>query len=244
MNTKFKFVILFFSSSIIAQTKIDTLYFNYEESGYKTLAIQETKNLIDFNNKIKKELNRRDSDLLITEYSTNIQPISIPVFGFKKSVLDFKDGDNLISFIDFKNDYSNQELIIFLGDQWIYANEIKNINYEKIEANYKKNLWKINDLLLKRKNYLRWNLNFIDFTYSFKDNLFFIILDEYCMVINGRIYVLQNEEGGIQMTEFNLFFMPKIDEIKKKTQGTNDRTFIIKSEDYNIENKIYLFIKK
>lgn len=236
------FLICYIQSN--SQTKTDTIVFNYKESSYITRATESVEKLIDINVRLKKEININEeySENLFIDSISNLKIVSIPIFTFKKEVLDYKKGENLISYINFGNDILSQEVLVFEDNQQIYINniyDINNIDYKKIETSgYHPNI-----SLLENINYTRWYLDCLDLTID-NNNLIFKILDNYCIVINGRVYVIYNKSADITLTEFNMYFINDIDLIQ---QQTKEKKLVYKARVENNplpKDKIFLLVKK
>ena len=71
-------------------------------------------NIITCNIKIKKDLNKKNDiyELLYDGDISELKIISIPILKFKKEVLNYKKGENLISYIDFTTNVLEQNIII------------------------------------------------------------------------------------------------------------------------------------
>jgi hypothetical protein len=169
--------------------------------------------------------------------------ISIPIFKFKKEVLDYKKGENLIAYIDFTTNVSEQNIMISYENRLIYDNNLKDINFEKIDENYKNNIFYIDNQLILKKVYEVKHTTTSDLPFHFEDKFFFFIMDRFCMVINGDVFELANE-GGIKMTLFEYVFGSSLDEIMKKTSGSSERSFKMNDVEYNYKNKLYLKVKR
>jgi hypothetical protein len=234
-------LLLFFSISINAQMKIDTLNISFDKQAYLEQANIYVKNLIQCNIKIKKDLNKKNDiyELLYDGDISELKIISIPILKFKKEVLNYKKGENLISYIDFTTNVLEQNIMISYKNKLIYDINIKDINFEKLHKNYKDNLFYIDNQLILKKEYEIKHTTTSDLPFHFEDKFFFFIMDRFCMVINGDVFELANE-GGIKMTLFEYVFGSSLDEIMKKTAGSTERVFKINDVEYDYKNKLYL----
>jgi len=240
MNNQIIKLLLLFSINIYAQVNVDTLAVKVNYKAYQEKANFEIAKLLEYNSKIKSVTDKNSYYFeLYTGEITDLKIIPIPIFNFKKEVKNFKKGENLISYIDFTTDVLNQETVIFYRSNLNSIININDIDYEKIEANYKNDINSIDRMLVKKRNYKDQFTSFYDLLLHFDDKFFFLLLDRLCVVINGDIFVLSNEAGSIKMTIFNFIFN-SIDEVKKKTAGSNETNFILDNEYTPLKTKIYL----
>jgi hypothetical protein len=229
-----------------SQTKIDTLIFNYKKKAYVNSASNSIKKLINFNIDLKKDTSIKEryfGELFIDSIS-NLKIVSIPIFTFKKEILNYKKGENLISYIDFNNDVLNQEILVLKDNEQMYIeniSEINNIDYKKVKEEYKSNGYHTS--LLYEKNHTRWYLDCLDLTID-NNNLIFKISGNYCIIINGRIYVIFNDSANITLSEFNIHLINYVDMIQQKIKETK-LVYTSKEGNNPLPNdKIYLLVKE
>ncbi|ATA90301.1 hypothetical protein [Capnocytophaga stomatis] len=201
MKQLFFLVALFFSVNIFAQEKVIT--FVFEKKHYDSIAKLYVNKMIEAN----KLLKERDESFYQNLYIGGIDSLEIlvqPIFEFRKDILDYKDSDNLISYIDFVNNPEKQAFTIYNKGEFMYTFFPNN---EWKQALRKNDLSFFEDKLKKNpfeSTKFDVSLNII---YALKDNFSFIFKNTECVVINGNVFAFAEKYNISTIGKFNSVFI-------------------------------------
>lgn len=201
---------LLFSIKIFSQEKEKIITFVYEKSRYDSIAKLYVNKMIEAN----KLLKRKDKSYseLYTGSIDSLEIIINPIFDFKEDILKYKDRDNLLSYVDFKNTPEKQTFIVYNQDEFIYS---FSINEEWKQALKKNDLAFFEDRLKKNPfESTKYDVS-VNFIYALRNNFYFILKDTECVVINGQAFVISI--GNIlKIEKFNSFFLEDLHLFQKQ----------------------------
>ncbi|MDO4728552.1 MAG: hypothetical protein Q4B43_06050 [Bacteroidota bacterium] len=183
----------------MAQEEIIT--FVYEKSCYEQVAKNYISKMIEVNKLLKKR-NENYAELYTGDIDS-LEIIIYPIFDFKKGVLNYKDKDNLLSYVDFKNYPDRQMFKIYHKGEFMYTF----LPDEKWEEALKKNDLAFFEEWLRKNPFesTKYDVS-INFIYTLRNDFSFILKNTECIVVNGQVFVI-NVENLLKTEEFNSFFI-------------------------------------
>src|SRR5690606_6824178 len=218
---------LVFCNTVFSQTKRDTLYLEYNETIFKKSAENTLKELLEINQYLHNVMG------IDTVYSAPLfrgsleerEFINLPILHFSDKILSYEGGEtDLLQYLDFEISPSAQEIFVFNDNFITYSINISEFDSTKIKQQARRNmLYEIDRFLFIESSNKPIGLDVIDVIYYLcKDNFSFVILDEYCVALKGKVYLVRNISGRITFVEFNDYFGERIDIIKGKVIGKRD----------------------
>lgn len=203
MKQLFLLVTLFFSVNIFAQEKEDVITFVFEKNRYDSVAKLYVNKMIEANKLLKK----RDESFYQNLYTGSIDSLEIlaqPIFEFRKDILDYKDSDNLISYIDFINNPEKQSFTVYHKGKFMYTFTLNDKWKQALESN---NLSFFEDWLKKNPFDLSAEGVIPNTAYALRDNFSFIFRNTECMVINGNAFAFIEQNNVLTIEKFNSVFI-------------------------------------
>src|SRR5690606_22010474 len=164
-----------------------------------------------------------------------------PILNFSDKILSYEGGEtDLLKYLDFEISPTYQEIFVFNNNFITYSINTSEFDSAKIKQEVRRNMLSdIDRFLFIESSSKPIGLDVIDVIYHlYKNNFSFVILDEYCVVLKGKVYVVQNISGRITFVEFNDYFRERIDIIKGKGLGKREGRYKL-NQNNDIESKYY-----
>lgn len=224
------------------EVKIDTIKFEYRNSEYRKVSNRLISQILQ-KNKVYKEKHPKDKSLeyIFPKPCNNYNILIVPIFDFKKSITNYKEGENLLDYVNFENNSNRQNIYVFCKEKCIYNTTLPNESLETALKNSSENLY-FSEFSDPLNNHL--GINIFDFLYEFRNNFIFQIEDKLCFLINGNPYVLNNNFSIYSLEDFRTYFLKDINSLKLKAQGKQNESFEEFKSNKFIQPKYLEIIKK
>lgn len=219
------FILLSCSQCSFGQTKIN---FTYEKVKYDDISKKSIENLIKLNRNIKKVNNDKIYINLYTENISTLENISIPIYSFSETLLNYETGESLIKYIDFKNNQYFQEFYIYNNQKFIGSYEIPDSFLKKLEIEedvIENGSYKYQNLIFYHGDFDNNYLGLFDVIYLNKDKFIFKIQDEYCIVLNEIVYVIKINLSEVKYIEFNEYFISQLNYLQNTIKGNENESY-------------------
>lgn len=216
MEKNILFILIFsFSVNFYAQEKEETITFVYEKSRYDSIAKLYVNKMIEANKLLKKK-DKSYEELYIGSIDS-LEIIINPIFDFKKDILKYKDKDNLLSYVDFKNNPEKQTFIVYNQGKFMYS---FSPNGEWKQALEKNDLAFFEEWLKKNPFNLSSYEVVLSTTYALRNNFSFILKDTECVVINGNVFTFIDKYDVLTIGKFNSVFLENLHFFQKQILDT------------------------
>ncbi|MCX8534404.1 hypothetical protein [Chryseobacterium luquanense] len=219
MKTKLTIILFLFFNIIFSQDKQDSIVYIYNKTLYKEKALSFVKKMVEANNKYG---NRR-KDLIYD--IADIELVIHPVFTFKKIIKDDNGTTNLLQYINFESKPEKQIVEVYSKGKFIYTFYLPNDKLDEISKGGDINIL-LGDLDLP-KNYIN-GFNPPDYNILFKDKFSFYINNTFCVVIDDKIFVIEEitlPTKHLKIEEFNSYFFPILNELKNEAKGVTNAVY-------------------
>ncbi|WP_313307971.1 hypothetical protein [Epilithonimonas hominis] len=200
----------------------------YEKIKYDKTAKETTENLLKLNRNIKKIDNNDTYMNLYTESISTLESVSIPIYDFSKTLLNYKSGESLIKYIDFKNNQFLQEFYIYNNQKFIGFYELPDTFLKKLEAGedvIENGSYKYQNLIFSYEENKNNYLGLFDVIYLNKEKFIFKIQDEYCIILNEIVYVIKINLTEVKYIEFNEYFISQLNYLQNTIKGDGNKEY-------------------